>query len=198
MDKGTFIGSCLLGLAVALAVFFPLGAKRRVYIPPFAWWLCILVGACTCMYGLSHSTTPSFAPRITAVGNASDCIEKSVGRNSKFVFHFVPEGGSSINIETLIIMPHWGNAEKFSGRTLRIVYLNDIARNPSNEAIDIEILNGDNAGWHDSLDARLFGAWLGIPIGAALGGFGYFGIRFKKNDLKATEPQGETSSPAGL
>jgi hypothetical protein len=134
------------------------------------------------MYGMSHSTVPSFAPRITAVGKASDCIEKSVGRSNKFVFRFVPEGGSPINIETVIIMPHWGNDGKFNGRTLRIVYLNDIARSPSNEAIDIEILDGDNAGWHDSLDARPFGVWLGIPIGAALGGFGYFGIGYKKDD----------------
>jgi hypothetical protein len=198
MDRGTFVGTCLLGLAVALAVFFPIGAERRACIPALAWWLCLIGGAVTCLFGLSHSTVPSFAPRITAVGKASDWTEKTVGRNTKFVFRFVPEGGSPIDIETLIIVPHWDNAGKFNGRKLRIVYLDDIARKPSDEAIEIEILDGADAGWHDSLDARAFGVWLGIPIGAALGGFGYFGIRYKKDDMKAAEAPQETSSVGSL
>jgi hypothetical protein len=198
MDKGTFIGTCLLGLAVALAIFFPLGAKRRASIPAVAWWLCMAVGSVTCVFGLSHSTVPSFAPRITAVGTTSDWIEKRVGRDTKFVFRFVPEGGKPVDIETLITVPHWGYAEELNGRKLRIVYLDDISRNPSNEAIDIKILEGSDAGWHDSLDARPFGVWLAIPIGAALGGFGYFGIRYKKDDRKAAEAPLETSSVGSL
>ena len=198
MDRGTFIGSCLLGLAVALAVFFPVGAKRRARIPGLAWWVCIIVGVVTCFFGLSHSTVPSFARRITAVGTASNWIEKRVGRSFKFAFRFVPEGGSPIDMETLIIVPHWGNAGTFNQRKLRIVYLDDIARNPINEAIDIAILDGPDAGWHDSLDARPFGVWLAIPIGAALGGFGYFGIRYRKDDMKAAEAPQEISSVGSL
>ncbi|MBS1798759.1 MAG: hypothetical protein JSS95_02940 [Acidobacteria bacterium] len=107
----------------------------------------------------------------------------------KFVFGFIPEGGNPTNIETQIIMPHWGNPEIFNGRTLRITYLNDTSRSESNEAVDIKILSGDNAGWHDSLDARPLGIWLAIPIGAAIAGFGYFGVRYRKDDLKkAGEP----------
>ena len=141
----------------------------------------MLLGAVICSYGLSHSTAPSFAPRIAAIGKASDCVEED-GRRFWFRFRFVPEGASPTEIETPLIMPHWGNAQKFNSRTLRIVYLNDMARDPRNEAVDIEILDGDSAGWHDSLDARPFGIWLGIPIGSALAGFGYFGIRYRKDD----------------
>jgi hypothetical protein len=198
MDKASFIGWCVLGLGAALAVFFPLGPKRRAGIPSFAWWLCLIAGAVACIYGLSHSTAPSFAPRITAIGRASDCVAKG-GRQVIDAFNFFPEGGGSVRLETQIIMPHWGNPEKFNGRTLRIVYLSDTARNPSNEAINIEILNGDSAAWHDSLDARPFGIWLGIPFGAALGGFGYFGIRYRKNDSgTAEEPAAEPSEVTSL
>jgi hypothetical protein len=154
----------------------------------------MIVGSTVCIYGLSHSTAPSFAPLVTASGKASAFMEQRFGRNSKFVFVFVPESGNPINIETHIIVPHWGNAEVFSGRTLKIKYLSDRSRSVSNEAVDVEILSGDDAGWHDSLDARPFGIWLSIPIGATVAGFGYLGLRFRKDDLKATEPsEPETS-----
>ena len=176
-----------------MGVFFPVGANRRASIPPFVWWLCLISGAVTCIYGLSHSTSPSFAPRITAVGNASDCVEDGPRGSTRFAFRFLPEGGSPVKIETRIIMPHWGNADLFNERTLRIVYLNDTTRSPSNEAIDIEILNGDNAGWRDSLDARPFGIWLAIPVGAAFAGFGYLGLRYRKSDTEQAEPSEVTT-----
>jgi hypothetical protein len=56
-----------------------------------------------------------------------------------------------------------------------------------NEAVDIEILSGRDVGFHDSVDARPTGTWLAIPIGAALGAFGYFGIRYKSDDEKSEE-----------
>jgi hypothetical protein len=194
MDRATFTGACLLGFVAAWAVFFPLGAKRRACIPALAWWVCLVLGTVACFYGLSHSTRPSLAPRVTVSGKASSCTEKREGRDSKFLFRFMPEGGNPIYLETNIIMPHWGSAAAFSSRMFRIVYLNDTERDPSNEAIDIEILSGDNAGWHDSLDARPLGIWLAIPIGAALGGFGFFGLRYKKNDEKASEDASEEAS----
>lgn len=72
MDRASYTVWALLGIAVALAVFFTLGARRRAHIPPIVWWLCLIVGAVTVMYGLFHSTAPSFAPRITAIGKAYD------------------------------------------------------------------------------------------------------------------------------
>lgn len=166
-------------------------------MPLFIWWLCLL-GAVTCFYGLSHSTEPSFRPRITVIGKASDCVEERVGRSFKFAFRFVPEGGSPTRIETRIIMPHWGSAQKFNAQTLRIVYLNAPARDTSNEVIDIEILNRDSAGWHDSLDARPFGIWLGIPIGAALASLGLFGIRYRTDDRKSVGASERASLASGV
>jgi hypothetical protein len=61
----------------------------------------------------------------------------------------------------------------------------DSAEEAKNEAIDIEILSGKNAGFHDSYDARPFGKWLGIPIGAALGIFGFVGLRYMKDDAES-------------
>ncbi len=183
MDKGSFLGFCLLGLAAALAVFFPLGAKRRARIPSFYWWACLVLGGVLCMYGLSHSTVPSFAQRITAVGKAYDHVERRQGRDTYYGFRFSPDGGGEpIDIETEIILPGWGVPEIFNGRTFRVVYLQDSKRSLKNEAIDIEIMSGRDAGFHDSYDARPVGKWLGIPVGAALGAFGYFGLRYMKDD----------------
>ncbi|MDE1176308.1 MAG: hypothetical protein PW789_06830 [Edaphobacter sp.] len=192
MDRSIFMLWCLLGIGVALGVLHVLGRKRRTYIPSFVWSFSIIVGSVTCLYGLSHSTAPSFSHRVTAVGKASDCVERRFGRSLKFAFGFVPEDGNPTNIETQIIMPHWGNTEIFNGRTLQITYINDTSRRVSNEAVEIEILSGDNAGWHDSLDARPLGIWLAIPIGAAIAGFGYIGFKYRKDDLRSIEPSETT------
>jgi hypothetical protein len=134
------------------------------------------------MYGLFHSTAPSFAPRISATGKAYDYVERRRGSDTYYGFRFVPDGGEPINIETEIILPGWADPTIFNGRTFRVVYLQDSKRIPKNEAIEIEIVSGKHAGYHDSLDARPTGAWLGIAIGAALGAFGFFGLKYRKDD----------------
>jgi hypothetical protein len=183
MVRAIFIGDCLLGMAAALAVFYPLGAKRRAGIPYSLWWVCLGVGVVACIYGLAHSTAPSFAPRVTAVGKVYDHVEVRQGRDTHYGFHFVPdEGGEAVDIETSIILPGWARPEVFNGRTFRVVYLQSSTRALKNEAIDIEIQSGRDSGFHDSVDARPFGVWWAIPIGAALGAFGYFGLRYKKDD----------------
>jgi len=100
-------------------------------------------------------------------------------------------------METEIILPGWGDPAIFDGRTFRVVYLQDSKRIVKNEAIDIEILSGKHAGYHDSRDARPVGTWLGIPVGAALGAFGLFGIKYRKDDVNSamdrmTVPQSVT------
>jgi hypothetical protein len=183
MDRGIFVGASLLGMAAALAVFYPLGAKRRACIPYPLWWVCLGLGVVVCIYGLAHSTAPSFAPRITAVGKAYAHVELRQGRATHYGFHFLPDkNGELVDIETSIILPGWAVPEVFNGRTFRVVYLQNSKRALKNEAIDIEILSGRDAGFHDSVDARPVGMWLAIPIGAALGAFGYFGLRYRKGD----------------
>ncbi len=71
-------------------------------------------------------------------------------RDTVYGFRFVPDEGNPINIETQIILPDWNTPEIFDGQTFRVVYLDDDQRNFKNEAIDIEILSGKNAGFHDS------------------------------------------------
>jgi hypothetical protein len=195
MDRGIFIGASLLGMAAALAVFYPLGAKRRACIPYPLWWVCLGLGIVVCIYGLAHSTAPSFAPRITAVGKAYDHVELRQGRNTHYGFHFLPdENGEPMDIETSIILPGWAVPEVFNGRTFRVVYLQSSKRALKNEAIDIEILAGRDTGFHDSVDARPVGVWLAIPIGAALGTFGYFGLRYKKDEKTSAAP-GDDDTP---
>lgn len=186
MDRDLYKLWCLLGIAVALAVFFPLGAKRRACISPIVWWLFLILGFITCVYGLSHSTEPSFATRVTVIGKAYDYVARTRGispfKDTYHGFHFVPDSGEPVNIETEIILPDWGAPAIFNGRTFRVVYLQDSKRIVKNEAIDIEILSGKHAGFHDSLDARPTGVWLGIPIGSALSAFGLFGVKYRKDD----------------
>jgi len=183
MERGSFLLASLLGIAVSVSVFFPLGAKRRSYIPLAIWWFCLILGGITCLYGLSHSTAPSFAPRITSIGKTYDYVEHRQGRDTYYGFRFEPPGGESVNIETAIILPDWNSPALFDGRTFRVVYLQDTKRTLKNEAIDIEILAGQHAGYHGSLDARAVGAWLGVPIGSAFLTFGLFGLRYRKDDV---------------
>ena len=190
MDYLHFMACSLLGAGPALAIFFLLGAKRRACVPPLAWWLFLALGAIVCFYGMSHSTVPSFSHRITAVGKAYDHVDREIHtgyhHDTVYGFRFVPDAGTPINIETQIILPHWGTPAIFDGQTFRVVYLDDDQRAFKNEAIDIEILSGTNAGFHDSYDARPVGTWLAIPIGAALFTFGLAGLKYMKDDAEST------------
>jgi hypothetical protein len=175
-----------LGAGPALVIFFRLGAKRRAWIPPAAWWLSLGLGTVVFFYGLSHSTVPSFSHRIAAVGKAYDHVNREIHagyhHDTIYGFRFVPDGGNTVFLETQIILPYWNTPAIFDGQTFRVVYLDDDHRVFKNEAIDIAILSGRNAGFHDSYDARPFGKWLGIPIGAALGAFGFVGLKYMKED----------------
>jgi hypothetical protein len=95
------------------------------------------------------------------------------------------EGGEPTNIETEIILPDWGTPANFDGRTSRIVYLEDSKRVLNNEAVDIAILSGKHAGFHDPLDVRPFGRWLGIPAGSAFFGFGVTGLKYMNDGAKS-------------
>ena len=171
----------VLGGGVALAAFFRVGAERITRIPSFTWWLCMLVGSVLSFHGMAHSTAPSFAPRIAAIGKAYNPVERKAGRDTYFGFRFLPAGGGEpVDIETSIILPGWAVPEVFDGRTFRVVYLQSSGRPLKNEAIDIEILSGRDTGFHDSVDARPAGAWLAIPLGAAIGCFGLFGVKAHK------------------
>lgn len=198
MDRGYYTGCCLIGLIVALAIFFLLNAKRRARIPLFVWWLFLAVGVVALGYGLTRATAPSFATRITAVGKTYNYVQRQYGRDTFYGFRLEPDSGEPVNVETQIIIPGWANPSVFNGRIFRVVYLGDGTRAMKNEAIDIEILSGRDAGYHQSLDARPLGTWLGIPLGSAFGSFGFFGLRFRKDDIapatSGDDPFGNTSS----
>jgi len=189
MDHAYWMGCCLLGFAPSLAVFYLLRPKRRAWIPPFAWWLSLGLGVVIFFYGMSHSTMPSFSTRITAVGKAYSYVQREIQtgyhHTTIYGFRFLPEGGEPINVETEIVLPDSYHPADFDGRTFRIVYLKDSERVLKNEAIDIVILSGKNAGYHDFLDARPFGSWLAVPIGAAFFAFGFAGLKYMKGDADA-------------
>jgi hypothetical protein len=183
----TLIVDVLAVVAPRLTVILPLFV--RAWIPPLGWWLSLILGAVICMYGMSHSTIPSFSTRITAVGKAYDFVQREIHtgyhHDTIYGFRFVPESGEPIDIETEIILPDWAAPAIFDGRTFRVVYLIDSRRVLKNEAVDIEILSGKHTGFHDSLDARPAGKWLAIPVGAAFGVFGFIGLRYMKGDAIA-------------
>lgn len=192
MDYAHSMVCSLLGAVPALAVFFLLRPKRRAWIPPLGWWFFLALGAVVFFYGMSHSTVPSFAPRVTSVGWVYDYMEREVhtGYHHDTIhgFRFAPEGGGGggpINIETEINLLDAAHPEIFDGQLFRIVYLNDNERALKNEAIDITVLSGEHKGFHDSLDARPVGRWLAIPIGALFGIFGFFGLRYMEKDAIA-------------
>lgn len=200
MDYAHFMICALPGFAAALAVYFPLGAKRRACVPPLAWWLCLVAGAVPLFYGLSHSTFPSLATRITAVGKAYDYVDREIHtgyhHDTIYGFLFSPEGGEPLHIETEIILPDSAKPAIFDGRTFRVVYLDDSKRTLKNEAIEIEILSGKHAGFHDSVDASPTGAWLAIPVGAAFLGFGIAGLYSMKKDAAISAESDDDDTPS--
>lgn len=183
----------LLFLALAIAtvvaiLFFKfVPAKRRASVPILSWGLCVILGLVVAIVSLIHSTAPSLAPGTIAVGKAADCVELRNGPHfSKYAFQFQPQTGAPVRLETRILTPPVCRASSHAldPRTYRIVYLNDADRNPSNEAIDIEVLSGPDAGWHKALDARPFGLWWGVPFGFTLGFIGLGCIRLGKSDRR--------------
>lgn len=74
------------------------------------------------------------------------------------------------------------------------MYLQDNKRFLKNEAIDIEILSSKHADFRDSFDARPVGKWLGIPVGAALGAFGFAGLAFRNDNAVAGTLDDDMSS----
>jgi len=189
MNYAYYLGICLVGAGLAAAIFYLLGARRRAWIPRLPWWLYLLIGSVPGFYGLSHSTIPSFSTPTTAVGKAYGYVnrESHTRHGTDYgAFRFLPEGGEAINIETEIILPDWGSPIDFDGRTFRVVYLkDDTYRFLKNEAVDITILSGKHTGFHDSHDARPFGSWLGLPIGAALIALGYLIFYYRKGDAES-------------
>jgi hypothetical protein len=189
MDYSHFMVCAFLGGGPAVAVYFLLGAKRRAWIPPLGWWLSLILGGIIGFYGMSHATVPSLSPRITAMGTAYDYVEREIHtgyhHDTIYGFQFVPEDGKPIHIETEIILPDSALPAIFNGRTFRVVYLADSKRVLKNEAVEIEILSGRHAGYHESLDARPAGAWLAVPVGCAFLGFGLAGLRSMKQDAIA-------------
>jgi hypothetical protein len=189
MDYTHSMVCSFLGAGPAFGIFLLLRPKRRAWVPPLAWWLFLALGIVVWFYGKSHSTVPSFSPRITAVGKAYDHVDREIHtgyhHDTVYGFRFVPEGGSPVDIETQIILPYWDTPAIFDGQSFRVVYLDDDQRVFKNEAIDIEILSGRNAGFHDSYDARPLGKWLAIPIGAALGIFGLAGLKYMADDAES-------------
>jgi hypothetical protein len=183
----------LLGVGPALVAFSLLRPKRRVWIPLLCWWLYLILGSVIGFYGMFHSTVPSFSNRITNVGHAYDYVKREIytgyHHNSIYGFRFVPDSGEPIQIETEIILPDTALPTIFDGQTFRVVYLADDNRVLKNEAVDIEILSGENAGFHHSLDARPLGAWLAIPFGFAFVAFGFAGLRNRKSDAIAASSE---------
>ena len=201
MDYSHCMVCSVLGFGPALGILLLLRAKRRAWIPPLGWWLSLTLGAVIFFYGMSHSTMPTFSARITAMGNAYDYADREIHtgyhHDTIYGFRFVPEGGGGggpINIETEIILPDTAHPAIFDGRTFRVVYLADSERVLKNEAVDIQILSGNHKGFHDSLDARPVGAWLGIPIGTAFLGFGFAGLRYMKEDAIAAASEDDDTS----
>lgn len=184
MNYGFYMLSVLSGLAVAFSIYRALGARRRAAVSPVIWWACLVIGVVAGGYGLSHSTVPSFAPRVTAVGTTYDFYHRKSGKDSWDGFRFVPDGGGApILMETEIMQPGWATPS-FNGRTIRVTYLQDEHRSLKNEVIEEAILTGTHAGYHDAYDARPFGRWLFLPLGGAIAGLGYLGLRSMGDDDK--------------
>lgn len=177
-----FLFGLIAGLAAGVIFSRGLSVRQRAAIPGAISVLCLPTGFVALLFSLLNSTAPSFAPRISVTGNAFNCVEHRLGKSSTYSFRVEPEHGEPLQIGTQIVVPPmcWKTSDYDAGGIYRITYLADTKRHPANEAIDIEVLTGRNAGWHKRLDARPFGLWLGTPAGGFLMFIGLYLTRDNK------------------
>jgi hypothetical protein len=163
------------------------------------WALLCFAGFGLAGFSGANSTKPSSAPRVTVTGIVADCIEHQRGKgNFTYSFVLVPITGVPVELESRIKAPLcWqGTGAASKGRVYRVVYLDDPNRNLKNEVVQIEVVQGENAGWHGAIDARPFGLWLGIPAGIVfiiIGGIGM--VRNRKVQQRASVQVRETRGP---
>jgi hypothetical protein len=186
-----FLFGCIAGLAIGAIVSRGLTAEQCAVVPGVIAVLCLPVGFIAILFSLLNSTAPSFAPRISVTGKASDCVRLGAGRDYTRSFRFEPENGKLLQIGTKIVVPPmcWQTLDYEAGSTYHITFLDDAKRYPANEAIDIEVLTGRNVGWRKKLDARPFGFWLATPAGAMLMYLGLYFTRNTKGNAKSAGPQ---------
>ena len=188
MDYTHAMVCSLLGAGPALAIFFLLAQNAEHgfrLLPGGSFWPWEpLFGSME----VSHSTVPSFSRRIRRWARlmttwTGKFIPATITtRYTAFVSCLTEETHQHRNSNHPSILEHSRN---FRRTIFRVVYLKDDQRVFKNEAIEIEILSGRNAGFHDSYDARPFGKWLEISIGATLGAFGFAGLKYMKDDAKS-------------
>lgn len=187
---------------IELVLLFAIGllvrkAVRRYTTVGLFWALLSLAGFAVAGFSGANSTKPTSAPRITITGTAADCVEHRIGRsNYTYSFVFTPIIGVPIKMESRIKAPLcWqDNQSRLDGRVYRVQYLDAPDRRLKNEAIRIDVLQGKNAGWHGSVDARPFGLWLGAPFGIVLIVIGSIGA-FKNRRLPVDNEYSELRDP---
>jgi hypothetical protein len=155
---------CLMML-VGVAVMGLLFRKVwRRYTPKGFAFFCLAMGAMGLAVSTSAvATAPSSATRITVEGYCSDFRQVYVGRVAEYDFRLISNAGSVLQLQTPLTPP-WIE----DGTRLRVTYLDETR--PGYEfprAIGLTVLSGDHMGWHGSVDANWFGAWLLFPIGIA-------------------------------
>jgi hypothetical protein len=180
-----FFGS-IAGIVAGIALGSWLGPRRLAAVPALACGLCACAGSVAILFALFNATAPSFARHITIVGKALDCTEESAGRLSIFHFHMKSDDGNLVYLGTHLDIPPmcWRTAEYDPEEVYRVVYLDDVRRNPVHEAIEVEVLRGRNKGWHKALDARPLGLWLLAPLGGLLLCLGLYASRTPSQERK--------------
>jgi hypothetical protein len=92
----------------------------------------------------------------------------------------------------------WEGSETRSGSGVyRVVYFDDPDRDLQRKAIQIDVVQGQNTGWHGAVDAHPFGFWLGVPIGIALIVVGGIGMLKNRSVTRGASSQ-ITKSPGPL
>jgi len=156
------VASGLFFLAVMTAVFW---GNWKKYMPKGFVFFCSLfflwipLGVTSAL----KSTFPSSAPRKQIVGRLAWNVKHGRGKGAYYTFGVLLEdGGERAFMEG-------ATAPLAHGQAVAVTYLdeNDHAHDP--RAISVDILSGQRAGYHDSVNADWFGTWLGVPMSFAGG-----------------------------
>ncbi len=191
-------------VAVSIVFFFLMRKVWFRYAPMGRlYWLLAL--ACFAMASASGPfiTAPSSAPRLTTTGQLWEVHRIPTGKIHFNEFLLGQMDGTSFLLQTPIDPSRQGKYGPYLhvGETVQVQYLNEKREDGlPPRAINIEILDGPYAGWHDSVDANWFGLWLLLPIGilGALVSIGFATKNLSPGERKRIEKDTPEATSYGL
>jgi hypothetical protein len=190
-----FISTAGLVLLIGLIATLSIRNVRKEYTPRGRAFFCLgLFGMGLMGCANYFATFPSSASRVTVVGRCESFQKIQEGRIAHYQFGVALNSVSHLMFKSEITPPAHTGYDPYiqDGELIAVTYLDEKPGDGYPRAIAIKILSGEYRGWHRSVDANWWGAWLIFPFGLAVTTFSVFHLA--KNRRKSEQVEAEEKS----